>query len=311
MGIVFLSHPTPPPTLTPHPPPPHNDPSPGLWRLCRGYCIPAPSHPLLATPNPHPHPPPPALTPTPRPQVLENLKNRAEELVSQHVPEELARSLLKPRASVLPGGRPSFSARASGGGAGLFASSAAVLEDGDPYATAPAAGAAPPVGGAPGPLSSASPATSSGSGGGGGGDGGLSRRGRLPGSGLSSTSVSAFARAAGAARALSAPQEDALEGTDTQGAAGTTAGAAAPGGGGGGGRRLALSSLSMPLRGTRRAAAALEGIPSAAAVEDGEGAGAAGGGGGRDKGRGSSPVPCCAAAALPVPSSPVQATQAQ
>ncbi len=49
----------------------------------------------------------------PSPQVLENLKNRAEELVRQHVPEELARSLLK------ASGRGTFSSGGCGVG-GVF-----------------------------------------------------------------------------------------------------------------------------------------------------------------------------------------------
>jgi hypothetical protein len=240
--------------------------------------------------------------------VLENLKNRAEELVRQHVPEELSRSLLKVpagpcaaprparphaagasprcaarrasawpvelrptilppphpqgRTSGFPGAGPSFGAgRPSlGGASALTASSAAVLEDGDPYATTPE-------------PASVSPASSLAAGGAGSE---LSRRGRLPGSGLSTTSMSAFARATTATRALSAPIEDAHEGTDAEGPAGGGGGGGAHGaapGGSGGGRRMVLSSLSMPLRGNRRAAAAMEGIPSAAVVEDGEGAG--------------------------------------
>ncbi|GBF99447.1 hypothetical protein Rsub_11933 [Raphidocelis subcapitata] len=213
-------------------------------------------------------------------QVLENLKNRAEELVRQHVPEDLARSLLKQGAS-----RPST----------FSTPSAAALEDGTPLGAAePRAAAAAAAAGSRDSAGLAAglsrrgrvPQEEGGGGaGGGGGDGALSRRGRLPGTaGLSASSMSAFARAESMARALSGPPNGTIpEDGDGAGPAPSgrpprpeaAGGAGAGAGGGGGGRRMMLSSLSMPLRGggARRVAAALEGIASASVVEDGEGLG--------------------------------------
>jgi len=228
------------------------------------------------------------------PQVLENLKNRAEELVRQHVPEELALSLLKPAR---PSMAPSSTSRPLN--LGMAPMSAAALEDGTTFgrSTEPdlfgPGGAAGSVGGGGGLGSSGGGGDLGGglsrrgrlpgadddlSAGSGGGGGGLSRRGWLPsGGGGAGGSMTAFARARSMARTLSLGTQHQQESIPEHGSVHAGGASAATNGGGavggGGSRRMLLSSLSMPIRGASRAAAAMEGIAKAAVIEDGEGLG--------------------------------------